>query len=197
MLNASSEPLMAQTELLITEVAESDVEKKLAPMYLQYEPLTIPPRQDSRFVADCDIDRAYRNVANRALDVDIHYLLPHYHGLGTGIALDLIGGERDGENIFTTNQRIGEPLGRRLDPPVSLTGVTGLRFGCEFSNPTDNEVGWGIGDQEMCIIFGFTESDLLIGGGVVEAEMSEYIGDIDGVAEYRGECGVLIFPLNQ
>ena len=191
MLNASTEPLIAQSELVVTAIGESEVKKRLAPIYLQYEPLTIPPRQDSRFVTDCELDAPYRGVLGRELDIDIHYILPHYHGLGMGITVDIVGGPRDGENVFANSQRIGEPLGRRFDPPIDLSGATGIRFGCEFSNPTDLEVGWGIGDQEMCILFGFAESELIIGGGVVDPDKSVYVGDVGGVAEHQGECVVL------
>src|SRR5262249_8511450 len=52
----------------------------------------------------------------------------------------------------------GEPSGKAYDPPIDLSGATGLRFGCEYDNPRNEEVRWGFGDQEMCEGLGFVDS---------------------------------------
>lgn len=195
LLNASTEPLTASTHLDIGTLTEDEVEVKLAPIYLQYVPLTIPPRQRSRFITECDLSEAHERELERPVDLKIHYVLPHYHGLGTGVRLELAGGDRDGELVFENQGSIGEPLGRRLDVPFDTSGATGLRFSCEFDNPTDDEIGWGIGDQEMCIAFGFAESEMMWGGGVMTASSHHLVGDTGGVAEYSGDCQMFVSRL--
>lgn len=192
LLNASTEPLAAETQLEIATVDESEVEVRLAPIYLQYTPLTIPPQQRSRFTTECDLAEVHERELGRPVDLQIHYILPHYHGLGDGIRLALTGGDREGDVIFENDSPIGEPLGRRLEQPFDTTGATGLRFSCDFTNPTDEEVGWGIGDQEMCIVFGFAETELMWGGGVMSPGTHQFLGATDGVAEYGGDCTMFV-----
>lgn len=192
LLNASTEPLTAATQLDIDTLPEEQTEILLSPLYLQYTPLTIPPQQRSRFVTDCLLDEVHQRELGRPMDLQFHYVLPHYHGLGSGIRLELSGGERDGDVVFENDSPIGEPLGRRLDTPYDTSGATGLRFSCDFTNSTDAEVGWGIGDQEMCIAFGFVESELMWGGGVMSASSHRFVGDVDGVAEYTGNCQLFV-----
>ncbi len=88
----------------------------------------------------------------------------------------------------------GEARGRQYIPPIDLTGATGLRFGCEFENPRDDEVNWGFGDQEMCEALGFMESPLAFESRINEAVPSGSDGDI---ALYTGACSTLAFAWNK
>ena len=74
------------------------------------------------------------------------------------------------------------------NPPIDLAGSQGLRFGCEFENPRDERVGYGIGDQEMCEMLGFAESPL-----VFETTVRSNVPDgTDGaVQKFTGPCSIL------
>ena len=80
-------------------------------------------------------------------------------------------------------------------PPVDLTGATGLRFSCGWSNPRPVEVGWGIGDQEMCVMLGLVEGaalfDALVGSGDTEVGT-----DPEGRNMREGPCTVTMLPKN-
>lgn len=193
LLNATGDPLAAALSLDVHSIPERDVSVRLAPIYLQYLPLTIGPMQSSRFSTTCNFTEQFEREFDRSLEMKIHYVLPHYHGLGRGVRLEVAGGDRDGVEVFANQSRIGEPLGQRLDPAFDLAGGDGLRFSCDFTNPTESQIGWGIGDQEMCIAFAFAESELAYGGGVMSAEGHRYVGQSDdGVAEHEGDCDIIV-----
>jgi hypothetical protein len=193
LLNAGVEPLTASSTLEVEAIPERDVEVALAPFYLQYLPLRIPPHKRSRFSSSCDLDRAHRAELDRPLEFSIYYLLPHYHVHGDGVRLEVVGGPDDGALVFENQSAIGEALGHRLDPPYDLAGADGLRFGCQFTNSTDRELRWGIGDHEMCILLGFARSELIMAGGVMNAADHEYTGEgEDGAAEHEGDCTVYV-----
>jgi hypothetical protein len=85
----------------------------------------------------------------------------------------------------------GEARGLLHDPVIDLSDVVSLRFGCEFENPRDENVGYGIGDQEMCEMLGFIESPL-----VFESRVSTRLDmPPDGAfAVGGGVCETLLVP---
>jgi hypothetical protein len=69
-----------------------------------------------------------------------------------------------------------------------MTGHAKIRFSCEYTNPRDEVVGWGVGDQEMCIVFAFTDSPLVWSGGVPFVDAPGPGTDNNGVIDYMHEC---------
>ncbi len=187
LLNASDTALTTDFRLDLTIVEEKDVDTPLVALALQYTPLAIPPRQLSQFTGECDFAETFGGP----LDFSLHYVMPHYHELGTGLRIEAIGGPRDGELVFGAEARIGTPLGAALDPPFDMSEVTGLRFSCHYDNPRDTTVRWGIGDQEMCVLLGFTDGQLGWAGGVMRT--SQAVGEVDGVSMHEGPCDVFSF----
>jgi hypothetical protein len=117
-------------------------------------------------------------------------VLPHYHALGDMLRLEIVGGPNDGELLWEVNTSIGEVLGGIPEPHLGdMTGATGVRMTCGYENPRDEIVGSGVGDQEMCITFGFTDSDRLWHGEVLS---SDKVGERDdGTHEFEGSCFVI------
>src|SRR5690606_26568780 len=72
-----------------------------------------------------------------------------------------------------------------FDPPLDLSGVTAMRYTCGYDNWRDVNVGWGIGDQEMCVMLGLSESKVLfdatVTGGTTAVGMTD-----EGAIEYAG-----------
>lgn len=183
LINASDAPVSTGLSLTIEPMALEDVEAWLQPASFVYFDLDIPPMATSEFAADCDLADAW----GAPLDgLRVHYVLPHYHGLGRAMDLEIIGGPNDGQSIFHVESAIGEPLGTTLDPPVDLTGATGVRFSCTFQNNTESPVGWGLGDREMCVALAFVDSPAKWGGQVESG--SAFVGDDAGVMRYTGPC---------
>lgn len=188
LLNATGNEIDASISLNLHTIPEDQVEARLAPLALTYNTLDIPPLAKSRFTGTCDVSAAYGGQ----LDFSIYYVLPHYHILGTGMGFSAL---RDGQEqiLFDDQSPIGTPLGKIMDPPISVDGATQLRFSCDYTNPRDTSVGTGIGDQEMCIILAFTDAPMTFGGGVLDS--NAVVGtDADGRVLNEGDCSVVAVP---
>jgi hypothetical protein len=112
--------------------------------------------------------------------------------LGTRFFLQAVGGSRDGEYLLDVYGFNGEARGRFFDPAIDLSGITSLRFGCEFENPRAETVGWGFGDQEMCEMLGFIESPPV----AFESRVSdaEPLADDGDVQVFSSACTSLMIP---
>lgn len=195
MLNPTNRPATTELRMSLGLVHPRDVEVVLAPFRLSYLDLKIPPRSEAHFATDCNLDTTYRQSVGRPLDLKLYWVLPHYHYLGNYFRVSIVGGPRDGELIHSLDTFNAEANGKALDPPLDLTGATGLRLECGYGNPRDVQVGWGIGDQEMCVMLGFADSAMLMDGSM--ASLGELVGVEDGIYKNRGPCSTIGLPKNE
>ena len=183
-------------ELALHAIDPAEVETTLTPFQLIYRPLDIPPQSESMFESSCDVRSAFEELfANQPFEMKLHYLLPHYHALGTELQVEIKGGPNDGQQLLDLGAYRPEPGGVVFDPPLDLSDADGFTFRCGFNNPRDEAVGWGIGDQEMCEALGFIESTMAFTAGPSENTLLGVIND-DGVVWNEGECSVLGFGFN-
>jgi hypothetical protein len=187
LLNLSEVAIETHINLDIELIALDSVQTALQPVSMTYFDLDLAAGQRTAVRSDCEF--AAENGG--PLDFRVHYVMPHYHELGVGLTLEAIGGEHDGEPIYETGTLIGEPLGGTLDPPFDLAGASGLRFGCTFDNSREVPVGWGIGDQEMCVLLAFVDSPLMWAAYVDDS--SAPVGEEDGATVFEGPCDVASF----
>jgi hypothetical protein len=178
--------LMSELFTRLELLSESELTTPLTPFRLNYGDLDIPPESSAVHAAECDLADLYENVTGYPYEMKLHYLLPHFHALGTAFSLEVAGGDRDGELLYEVRDAYGHPLGHTFEEPVDLTGTTGLEFACEHTNPTSETVGFGIGDQEMCVALGFVDGRFRFDSQVGETTTAEI--DSDGVAQRRGDC---------
>ncbi|HKP57119.1 MAG TPA: hypothetical protein VJV78_10375 [Polyangiales bacterium] len=190
LLNVTERPVTGRITLSLYALPVRDVSVKLAPFHLTYDKLDIPPGKTSRFFGECDIEQALSS----SLSMQLYFLLPHTHALGTRYFVELLGGPRDGESLIDVRGFNGEGRGRYYDPPVDVEGARGFRFGCEFDNPRAEAVHWGFGDQEMCENLGFIASDYAFESTVKEVVDAGVDGDIP---TFTGSCTTLAFKYDQ
>lgn len=186
-LNTTGEEVTGSATLTLYAVPESAITVKLAPFHVTYHELAIPPMSTARFSSECDLRSAY---GGGPLELEIYYVLPHTHALGRRMFVEGYGGELDGMEVIDVRGFNGEARGRAYDPPLDLAGAHGLRFGCEFDNPTSEEVNWGFDDQEMCEALGFAASPVAFESTVQQA----IPGQKDGAMHtFTGECTTVSF----
>lgn len=157
-LNASPMPRDVSLSLRATTIPRSQVRTRLSPFYLEYNPLSIPPRGRSEFEVECPVDERARSLTGQPLSMRFFYGLAHFHELGSSMRVEVLGGAADGRVLYETDARQGDSWARTMSPPVDVSGARAIRLTCAFDNPRAQTVGYGIGDQEMCIWFGFTDS---------------------------------------
>lgn len=192
LLNVTSEDITGTAKLSLYTLPESEVKVKLTPFHLVYHGLDIPPHADSRFTGVCPLDSKF-SALGQPFEMDIYFVLPHYHALGKSFFLDVLGGKKDGEPVFRVGPYDGEAHGRAYDPPYRISeddGSEGFTFGCDFTNPRDEYIKYGLGDQEMCEMLGFAGSKVAFEGSV---DLAEPAGS-DGTTQlFTGPCATLAF----
>jgi len=170
----------------------SDVTHKLVPARIEYDDLHIDPMATSSFTTTCDLADTYQTVMGVPLDYKIYYTLPHYHRLGVAADLTIAGGAHDGESVFHSDG-FGEAQGKAYDPPIDLAaeGANGLKYACTFTNDRTSEVGWGYGDQEMCVLLVFAETKMAFEGNA-QADTNGG-ADATGTFLHTSPCSMLGF----
>jgi hypothetical protein len=194
LLNAGDSRLEVPLALTLRPIAQSEVTHVLAALSFENESIALPPHAKSRFTVECDLEPRHEALFGRPVDFKLYYALPHYHALGIGETFEAIRDDGTADTIWETASRIGDRLGGTIDPPFDMTGHGKLRFDCEFDNPRDTTVGWGVGDQEMCIIVAYTDSTYTWGGGVVTPDdPGSGVMGVDGVVDFTAPaCQVLV-----
>jgi len=196
LLNASDTDVHSNMNLQIDTVPLADVVGKLAPARIQYQDLHIDAQAKSSFSTTCDLATAYAGVTGGApLHYKLLYGLSHYHSLGMYEQLELVGGAHDGE-VIMRHDGFGTNAGIAIDPGVDLgeLGATGVRLTCGYDNPRPQSVGWGIGDQEMCVIALQAVTDIGWDGEVNDGTSATTGTAPNGEIEYEGPCEMTAFP---
>ncbi len=170
LLNPTDVPLTIRPTIAIKPILEADVTTLLAGVSFEDQALGLPPHMQSRFSTECDIGTKHQAIFGRAPDFKIYYALAHYHELGTKLTIEAIKPTGETAVVYSTEHNVGDVLGGPLDPQFSMSGYTKLRMSCEFNNPRDATVRWGVGDQEMCVFLAFSDSTYNWGGGVLEKD---------------------------
>ncbi len=186
LLNLAPREVVTNLWMSLELVHPRDVEVVLTPMRLSYLDLTIPAQKRSRHSSSCNLRPTYEGYTGNPYDLKLHYALPHYHSLGDYFDLRMVGGPSDGEMLYQLEGFNAEANGKTYDPPLDLSVGDGLAFTCGYDNFRSEDVGWGFGDQEMCVMLLLVESQLLMDGSVLSA--SHFVDQVDDVAMYEGSC---------
>jgi hypothetical protein len=191
LLNTTDEPLQLKPSIALTTLPEDRVDRLLAGISMEFHPLSLPPRMQSRFSVDCDLDPLHQMNIGRAPDFNIYYTLAHYHEWGTRMLLEAVRPDGTASTVYTTTNAVGDALGGPLSPPFAMTGYTRLRLTCEYYNNTDAMIYYGNGDGEMCVFLAFSDSAWMFGGGVLDTTPDPSSGVVDnGVMSYTRNCNL-------
>ena len=195
LLNYQPEEVKTELTMNVYAIPAEDVTVKLSPFRLTYYPLDIPANSVSEFTATCDLKKLFQETVSSDVDMELYYIMPHYHDLGHDFRLSVSGGPDDGKILFELGGFGSDPFGKAFDPPIDLSEATGLTFTCGYNNPRDVSVGWGIGDQEMCVMLGFAASPIAFD---VSVEKNEVLGpDENGIVQNTGACTGMGFFFSQ
>lgn len=193
LLNLANADYETELRMALEIIHPRDVRVVAAPFRLTYFDLDIPAFTEARFTSDCDLKTVYENASGGPIDLKLYYVLPHYHYLGNYFDLTISGGARDGESVFRFDGFNADGNGGAFPTPIDLTGAEGFRFTCGFDNWTDQTVGWGIGDQEMCVMLGLADSQVLMDA---TATNNQVMGNDGEILLNESACDVIGLPKN-
>ncbi len=188
LLNATDTPLSLAPSIKVTYLPDAQVTTRLAGVSFENVALALPPNMQSKFTVECDFSELHQHNLQRPPDFKLYYTLGHYHELGTRIDVEAVKPTGESAVIYTTEARVGDSMGGMLDPAFDFTGYTKIRFSCEYYNNRATTVGWGVGDQEMCVFLAFSDSTYNWGGGVVDAQAPENPLMVGNTMTYSNPC---------
>ncbi|MDQ3339518.1 MAG: hypothetical protein M4D80_30505 [Myxococcota bacterium] len=188
LLNPTDRPLDLEPNIKLTKIPDDEVTVRLAGISFQNAALALPPNMSSKFSVECDVNQEHVESLKRPIDFKIHYALAHYHELGTGLTIEAVKPSGEADIVYTTKTQVGDVMGGPIAPAFDMTGYQKLRMSCEFYNPRSQVVGWGIGDQEMCVFLAFTDSTWNFGGGVLDEVPPENEMRVGNTMTYSNDC---------
>ncbi len=165
-LNHGTEPVDTQIRMSVFTLEESEVQTRLRPLIFTNLGLEIAPLAQTHARMDCDVPDP---------DFDVYYVLPHYHELGQRMRVSALNDTAEEAEIFTSTAAYGDALGGMIDPPAPVRGASQIRVSCEYDNPRDSTVGYGFGDQEMCVVLIYADTPNQIGGVANATRASEVV----------------------
>ncbi|HUS63963.1 MAG TPA: hypothetical protein VMZ28_05430 [Kofleriaceae bacterium] len=145
-LNASTQPLTVQPRYQWYTIDEATLTQELAPFAWDFQDLDIPPLSDYTVRGECAFVDAMHIVS----------VLPHMHALGTGFSAGFLGGPLDGKSwLSSRGYDPDQGVITQYDPAIDLGQGAGAWFSCSWHNSFDKRLVYGIGDNEMCTLFGY------------------------------------------
>ncbi len=147
-LNPSDQEITVAPKYEWFTIDETKLEREIGAFIWMYQNFTIPPMSTKTVTADCVLPGEHT--------MHVVSLLPHMHKLGKSLAATYVGGPFDGQ-AFLDSQGYDPDNGvlTFYDPPVDLTDAVGITFSCTWQNTFDRTIREGIGDNEMCMVFGY------------------------------------------
>ncbi len=199
LLNITAGPLETAMTMEVEAVPAEDVQIRLTPFSFAIDDLAIPPAVDgvptrSRTSMMCDLREPFQEILGEdEVDYNIYYVLGHYHQWGSAFNLSFVQEDGSMQTVFNIKNKIGEPIGSIIDPPMNNNGATRLRSECGFINNTDETLRRGLQYGEMCDFLAYTDANLKIGASGINNRAMGL--DEEGVAVFETDCGPIIgFP---
>jgi hypothetical protein len=196
LLNLGSTDLDSELRMALEIVHPRTVEVVVAPFRLTYRDLHIPAGKRSRFSGTCTFDKAStRRKAGVPLDLKLYHVLPH---ITTTSAITSASrssaapatASRSTATRASTPTPTAAPSTRRSTSPAP----TGLRFTCGYDNWRDKEIGYGIGDQEMCVMLGLADMRVMMNASVDSG--TQLVGADGDTLLHEGPCSTIALPKN-
>jgi hypothetical protein len=145
-LNTTPQPISVAPRYEWYTIDEAKLTREIFPFIWQLSSFSIPPRTDYTGTATCTFPKGMQ-VVN---------VLPHMHALGVAMDATYMGGPKDGQKFLASKgYDPGSGVQVGYDPALDLSGADGVRFGCTWKNNTDQTIVEGVGQNEMCMIFGY------------------------------------------
>lgn len=144
LLNTTPEPLLAEVVYDYFTMPEEALSEELAPFVLDNRLIDVPAMQTETTTAECGV-----------WDGHIVSLMPHTHEFATRFAVETVTLEGERTLIYEEEGFDLESDIAVFDDAVSLEGVHDLSFSCTYDNTKTEPLVYGLGEQEMCILFGY------------------------------------------
>jgi hypothetical protein len=144
LLNVTGEPQRVEVAYDFFTMPEEALENEVAPFAMQVNDFLIPPHETQEVGATC-----------RTFGGNVVSLMPHTHQYSERFGVDIVPPEGEASTVYEEDGFDTDSDIRTYDPPLTLGDFDDFRFSCRFHNTTDHDIKFGIGENEMCVLFGY------------------------------------------
>lgn len=143
LLNTGTEAEVVEVAYDFFTMPASDLVDEVAPFVLQVDDFDIPAHSTGVVGSTCPVFGG--NVVE---------MMPHTHKLATKFTADLLSVKGD-QRVIDNGTFDAQSHIQMFEPELDLTNVDNMKFECTFDNTTNQDIHYGIGQNEMCILFGY------------------------------------------
>jgi hypothetical protein len=144
LLNTTGETQIVEVAYDFFTMPEADLVDEVAPFVLQVDNFLIPPHTTGVVGSTCDV-----------FGGSVVEMMPHTHKLATKFTVDLLDLQGQPKRVIDNGAFDSQSHIEVYQPAIDLTDDLSMKFECTFANTTDHNVVYGIGQNEMCILFGY------------------------------------------
>jgi hypothetical protein len=125
---------------------DDQVQQEIVPFVFENEGFSIAPQTTGDIATTCNITMPPGNIVS---------IMPHTHKRATSFTVDLLDANGAPTRIFEDGAFDTESDITVFSEPISMDGFTSIRHVCTVQNDLSVPIVWGIGDNEMCTLFGY------------------------------------------
>jgi hypothetical protein len=144
-LNVTSKEVTSEIVYDFFTMPDDLMTETLVPFVFENEAFSIPPRSIGNIDTTCDLVQ-HGNIVS---------IMPHTHKRATAFEVDLIKSDGTSQQIFADPAFDTSSDITVFDEPISLEGFTKIHHRCTVNNDLSDTIVWGIGQNEMCTLFGY------------------------------------------
>ena len=145
-LNSREGPFTSEVVYDFFTMPDELVETPLVPFVFEPQGFSIAAHSQGDIVSTCPLSGAPGHIVT---------IMPHTHKRATEFQVELLDASGKATTIFEDGQFDTESDIAVFDDPIALAGFTHIRHRCAVNNDLDQPIVWGLGDNEMCTLFGY------------------------------------------
>jgi hypothetical protein len=143
-LNTTGEAARVEVAYDFFTMDEAELTDEVAPMFMQMNEFVIPAHTTKTIGKECKV-----------FGGQLVSLMPHTHEWATRFTVDTLPYAGPEQRVMDDGTFDLESDIRIFDPAIDLTDIEKMRFQCTFANTLDHDLHYGLGENEMCILFGY------------------------------------------
>jgi hypothetical protein len=144
LLNPTNEPMRVEVAYDFFTMPDEDLENEVAAFAMQVNDFDVPPHATEDVGSTC-----------RTFGGNVVSLMPHYHRFSEHFTGDVVTPDGGAQNLYEDHGFDAASHIVTFDPPRPLGDFDRIRFNCHFHNTTEHDLHFGIGENEMCVLFGY------------------------------------------
>lgn len=144
LLNTSAEPAVVEVAYDFFTMPDAEREEELVPFVMNVNDFLVPPHSTGVVGATCP-----------TYGGNIVSLMPHTHRYAEAFTVDVVSEGGGEERVYEGGEFDLESDIQVYEPEIALEEGGSLRYACTFRNTSAHSLVFGLGDNEMCTLFGY------------------------------------------